>query len=81
MHWTHQAQTSIVFKQGRRIQGSVMTHIRASKLLFTSVLAALLVQLEHVGDVNLVPCPARRQALTHEIGLLANQFDVKHGAL
>ena len=41
-------------------------------------LAPQLVAREHLVNAGLIPCPARRQALAHEIRLFANQFDVEH---
>jgi hypothetical protein len=41
-------------------------------------LASQLVALEHLVDVGLIPCPARRQPLAHEIRAFANQFDIEH---
>jgi hypothetical protein len=71
----------MVFQQGRRIQGSVMTHIRAAKLLFTSVFAVLLVQDvaraqgEKFGDVSFpISCSAAAQAQFNRAIAMVHSF-------
>src|SRR5208282_3557293 len=50
-------------------------------LHFRQQFAPLLIQLDYFLNPHFIPCPARRQALPHHVGLFTNHFNVKHPAI
>ena len=51
------------------------------RLDFGEEFATLFVELEEFVNFRLIPCPTRGEALAYEIGVFADQFDVKHAEI